>query len=164
MPHARRAAVREIDPALPIVGLGTLGEHVSVTYSVFESGAFGALGFGGLAVLVAASGIFGVVSYTVSQRGREIGIRIALGARRSQVLTLVLARTLKVTLVGMVAGLVIAVTVPMGFERLLVGTSKYDLATLAVAVLLFGSIALSAATLPAWRALRVDPMRALRLE
>jgi len=161
---AVRAAVREVDPSLPLIGLGTLSERVSVAYAAVDNGAFAALGFGALAVLLAAAGIYGVVSYGVSQRRREIGIRVALGAGRGAVVRLVVGRALGLTLAGSALGLLAALAVPTGIERLLYGVSRADPPALAGAVLLFSAVAALAALLPARRAARLDPMRVLRLE
>ncbi|HEX6748092.1 MAG TPA: ABC transporter permease [Longimicrobium sp.] len=161
---AVRAAVREADPALPLIGLGTLRERVSVAYAAVRSGASAALGFGVLAVLLAASGIYGVVSYDVTQRRREIAIRMALGAGRAAVVRLVVGRALRLALAGTVLGLLGAVAVPTGIERMLFGVSRTDPLALAASVVLFCAIAALAAFLPAQRAARLDPMRVLRLE
>jgi predicted permease len=159
-----RTVIRKIDPALPIVGLGTFRQHVSVAYAPIETGAVGALGFGILALLLAASGVYGLTAYAVAQRRREIGIRMALGATRGAVLRLVAGRALTLTLVGAGAGALLAALVPMGLDSLLFGVSRYDPRALVVAIALFGAVAALAALVAARRAVGLDPMQVLRLE
>ena len=159
-----RGAIAAIDPTLPIVGLGTFRQRVSVAYASIETGAVGALGFGLLALLLAASGVYGLTAYAVAQRRREIGIRMALGATRSAILRLVAGRALTLTLVGAGAGALLAALVPMGLDSLLFGVSRYDPRALAVAIAVFGAVALAAALSAAMRAVGLDPMRVLRLE
>ena len=158
-----RAAVQEIDPALPLIGLGSLHDHVSLAYSAVESGAVGAATFALLAVLLTTSGIFGAVSYGVSQRRREIGIRIALGARRSTVVRLVASKAVALTAVGIGVGLAVPLLVPMGMDRLLYGVTPRDPLTLVLAAVLFCAVSIAASAIPAGRAARLDPMRVLRL-
>jgi len=160
---AIRATMREIDPAVPVIGLATLRDHIALAYTPVESGALGATAFGVLAVLLTASGIYGVVSYGVSQRRREIGIRAALGARAGDVVRLVVGRAVRLTLVGVAIGLATVALVPMGLNRLLYGVSSHDPATLGATGLLFLLVAGIAGFVPARRAARLDPMRVLRL-
>jgi predicted permease len=161
---AIRAAIRAIDPTLPVVGLGTLRQHVSVAYTSTESGAIGVLGFGILALLLAASGIYGITAYTVSQRRREVGIRLALGARHSSVLRLIAGRALGLTMIGAGVGAALAALVPMGLDSLLLGVSPRDPRALAMATIVFGFVAVTASLAAALRAVRLDAMRVLRLE
>lgn len=156
--------VAAIDPELPIARLATLHDHVSVSYSAVQTAAAGALAFAGLGVLLAASGLFGIIAYAVSQRRREIGIRVALGAPRTAVLRLVAGRALLLTLAGVLFGGLMVGVVPMGLETMLHGVGRGDLATLGSATVLFGVVALGAALAAAWRAVRLNPMRVLRLD
>jgi predicted lysophospholipase L1 biosynthesis ABC-type transport system permease subunit len=158
-----RAAVRETDATLPVIGLTTLGEHVSVAYSAIESSAIGALAFATLSALLAASGIFGVVAYGVSRRRREIGIRLALGATNGRVLRLVVGRAFRATAAGVTLGVVVVLALPAALDRLLYGVSHRDPFTVAAAVLLFAAVATVAALVPALRATRVAPMAELRV-
>ena len=161
---AIRDAVREIDPTLPILGLATLRERVSLSYLTVESGAMGAAGFGALALILVASGIYGIIAYTISQRRREIGIRVALGARGTTVLRLVTGRVLMVVGVGTTIGLLAAIFAPLGLDQMLFGVSRFDIHAMGAAVVLFAMVALVAAAIPAWRVLRASPVQALRLD
>ena len=121
-------------------------------------------GFALTATLLAALGIYGVMSYSVSQRTREIGIRMAVGAQRGNVLALVLRQGMLLTMVGTVLGLLAAVATTRVLASVLYGVSPTDLPTFIVIVLLLGVVALVACCPPARRAARVDPMEALRSE
>jgi ABC-type antimicrobial peptide transport system permease subunit len=121
-------------------------------------------GFAGFALLLAAIGTYGVLSYGVTQQRREIGIRMALGAERGLVLRSVLAHGLKLTCVGLVTGLAGALVLTRLMETLLFGVRPSDPATLAGVVALIIAVAAAACLVPAVRAARVDPMVALRDE
>jgi putative ABC transport system permease protein len=117
-----------------------------------------------VALLLAAVGLYGVISHAVSQRTREIGIRMALGASRGTVLQLIVGRGLTLTLAGTVAGLAMAVAVVRLFASLLVGVSATNVPTYAVSGLLLLVVGALASYVPARRAMRVDPVVALRTE
>lgn len=159
-----RRTIASIDPNLPITGLTSLRDYVAVAYVSVESAALGATAFGVLGLLLAASGIYGITSYAVSQRRREIGIRMALGARALSVIRLVTGRALVLTISGALVGSLIVAVVPMGLDSMLYGVRRYDIPALAVATVLFAIVALLAAASAARRAVRVDPMRVLRLD
>jgi predicted permease len=160
-PQVRRV-VRELDPRLPLVGLKSLRAHISPSYAAAESGAFGAGVFAALALLLAAAGIYGVLSYAVAQRRREIGIRIALGAGRRDVVRLVLRGGGVLALLGIVLGSGLAALMGFALRSLMYDGSGHDPATLAAVCTLLGSVALLASWLPAWRAARVDPVLTMR--
>jgi putative ABC transport system permease protein len=109
-------------------------------------------------------GIYGVISYLVAQRTREMGIRLALGASRHDVLMLVLGQGLTLTMIGVAAGLVFAFALTRFLSSLLYGVSAADPITFAAIALLFAGVALTASYLPARRAMKVDPITALRHE
>ena len=122
------------------------------------------MGFAALALLMAAIGVFGVTSYSVSQRTHELGIRMALGANRGSVLALVLRQEMGACLIGIVAGVIGALLMASLLESLLFGVTPRDTATLSIAALVLLAVTMIACVIPAQRATRVDPVTALRLE
>jgi cell division protein FtsX len=161
---AVRGIARELDPDQPLQALMTMEQRLSATTAPRRL-TLGLLGtFAALALVLASVGIYGVMSFVVVQRTREIGIRMALGASRGEVLGLVLRQGLAVTLWGLLAGGLGTWVLTRYLASLLFAVSPADLPTLLGASLLLGAIALLACLLPAWRAARVDPMRALRNE
>lgn len=118
--------------------------------------------FAALAVVLAAVGLYGVVSYAVARRRTEIGIRLALGAGRSQVVRLVARETVWLVAVGSAIGLMLAVVAGRAVAWLLFGVTPNDPATLVAAVLVLAGVALAASVLPAYRAARLDPTATLR--
>jgi len=161
---ALRHEVRALDPRMALVGVETLEQHMQLP--LFPARAAGLLLglFGLLALTLAIVGLYGVMSYSVSQRTREIGVRMALGARRIDVVRLILGQGLRLTLMGMVIGVVCSVALTWVLRSVLYGISATDpLSFLAVAVLLT-MVAAAASYVPARWATRVDPMRALRTE
>jgi putative ABC transport system permease protein len=121
-------------------------------------------GFATLALLLAAVGLYGVISYSVAQRTQEVGIRVALGASRSDVVAMVMRQGLRLAAAGLAIGLALALLLKSVLKGLLVGVSATDPATLAVTALLLLLVAVLASYVPARRAARVDPMIALRLD
>ena len=161
---AMRAAVRNVDPTLPIAEFRTLDDVVAASQSRPRFMTLVLTSFGGVSLLLAAIGVFGVISYSVAQRTREIGIRIALGAQARGVLRLVLGGALRLAAAGVLVGLIGAFALTRFLSAFLFGVSANDPATFAAVALVLGAVALLASYLPAWRATRVDPLVALRTE
>jgi putative ABC transport system permease protein len=161
---AVRAAVHEIDSALPIFGMQTMSDTVadSLVRPRFLSLLLGA--FSVIALALAAVGIYGVMAYSVSQRTQEIGVRVALGARSSDVLKMVLGQGTKLAAVGVGIGLAGAFALTRVMSTLLFEVSVTDPATFAAVVALLAIVALLACYIPARRATKVDPLIALRCE
>jgi putative ABC transport system permease protein len=117
-----------------------------------------------LALLLAAAGIFGVMSYSVTQRTQEIGIRLALGAQRGDVLRLIVGQGMRLVVIGVVAGFVGVLVCTRLLQSLLFGIAATDVPTIGMVALLLSGVALVACLLPAMRASQVDPVTALRSE
>jgi hypothetical protein len=161
---AIQRAVRALDPALPRPAVSTLREENGISLLPQRVAAIvtGALGTVGL--LLASVGLYGVIAYSASRRTREIGIRVALGARRSDVLGLVARDGVRLVSLGVVVGLLLAVAATRLLAGLLFGLSPLDGVTFAGMSALFVVVALVASYLPARRAAASDPMVALRAE
>jgi len=160
------ALIREahaIDPELPIEA-STMEEHLGLAVLPQRIGSAVLTSFGAITALLAALGLYGVMSYAVSQRTREIGIRVALGARGHDVRLLVLRRALAVTLTGLALGLAGALAAARLLGAFLVNVSPSDPVTLLSVTAFFTAVAVLASWLPAQRAAAVDPVRALRWE
>ena len=159
-----RDAVRQTDSTLDPLAIHTIPEQIDARLVRDRLTARLSSFFGSLALLLACIGLYGVLSYTVSQRTSELGIRMALGAQRGNVVWLILREALLVTVLGAVAGLAIALFVTRVLATLLYGLTAHDPLVLAGAAALLLAVATLAASLPAWRASRTDPMTALRYE
>jgi putative ABC transport system permease protein len=159
-----RAAVREIDRGVPLTDVATMNARLNESMSDRRYPMMLLAGFAALAVILASVGIYGVLSYTVGQRTREIGVRMALGARGGDVLRMVLGGGIRLTLIGVVLGAVGAAIAGRALGKLLYGITPTDPVTFAAVALLLTAIAAIACYLPARRATRVDPMVALRAE
>ena len=122
------------------------------------------LGFAVLSLILASVGLYGVLSYLTTQRTGEIGVRMALGARREQVVTLMLGEGLRPALYGLVLGLVVSAAAVRLIESMLYGTRPLDPAIFAAVAATLLAVAALACLVPAWRASRIDPMQALRSE
>ena len=167
-PEAVIAGVREqiqsLEPNLAITNVQTIGQIIDAGLWAPEMGAALLALFGGLALVLAAVGVYGVLAYSVTQQTREIGIRMAMGAERSHVLRLVVGQGLKLAGAGLALGIVIALALTRQLSSLLFGVSAYDPLTYAGVVVILGIVALLACYIPAQRATRVDPLVALRYE
>lgn len=164
MVAAIRNEITKLDGNLPVFDVKTLTEHMRL--SLFPARIAAAMlgGFGLLALVLAAIGIYGVTSYSVSQRTREIGIRMSLGAQAGDVLKLMIKQGMILILIGVVIGLAAAFLVTGMMSSLLFGVSPTDTLTFAVISVLLAGVALGACFIPARRATRVDPIIALRYE
>jgi putative ABC transport system permease protein len=161
---AIRSGVHDLDPEMPIYDLSTMDQTLaeSVSQPRFYMALLAA--FAGLALLLAALGIYGVISYVVSQRTRELGIRIALGATRERVMGLVLRQGMMLTVAGVVIGSFGAFWVTRVISKLLYGVTTGDPMTFAAVAAVLLGVAWVASYLPARRAARVDPVIAMRAE
>jgi putative ABC transport system permease protein len=159
-----RQELQKLDPNLPVYNVMTMAQQVArqTTQARFSAWLLGI--FGALALALAAVGIYGVMSYLVTQHTREIGIRMALGAQARDVLKLVVGQGLALTLIGVGVGLIGALALTRLMKTLLFGVSATDPLTFAVIALLLVSIALLACWIPARRATKVDPVIALQCE
>jgi putative ABC transport system permease protein len=159
-----RAVIASLDPSLPIYSIYTA--RTLIERSVTPRRLFMLLigGFSAVALLLAAIGIYGVMTFTVSQRTRELGIRVALGAVRQDVFRLVVGRAMTLTGLGLAVGLLGAAAATRLLRQSLFGVRPTDPVTYAAIAALVCAVALAASWLPARRAARVDPMIALRTE
>jgi predicted permease len=157
-------AVYSLDPTLPFFQADSLEEHLSLPLLPARVAAIMLGGFGVLAVILAATGLYGMLAYSVSKRTREIGIRVAIGASRGNVLTLVLRRALIIVGCASALGAILALAAGPFFSPVLYGVSPKDPATYALALGLMGAIGALACYVPARRALRIEAAVALREE
>jgi ABC-type antimicrobial peptide transport system permease subunit len=156
--------VRSFNRNLPVSGVATMEQVIANTLwqSRFNLQLIGI--FAALAMMLAAIGLYGMMSYSVAQRTREVGLRMALGANRRDVLKLVVGQGMKLALAGVALGLLVSVALTRLMEKLLFEVSATDFSTFAVIAVLLMFIALVACWIPARRATKVDPMIALRCE
>jgi predicted permease len=161
---AVREAVRAVDPNVPIISLTTQEAEVENRFKQERLFAQAGSVFGGLALLVASVGLFGLMSYSVARRTNEIGIRMALGAAREDVVQLVMRESMILVLVGVLLGLAGAIAASRPIANLLFGLAPADPMTISVAIVVMLLLSSVAAYLPARRASRVDPIVALRYE
>jgi predicted lysophospholipase L1 biosynthesis ABC-type transport system permease subunit len=161
---AIREAVRQVDPNLPVMNMSTQMEQVEGRFLQERLFAEAYALFGGLAVLLAAIGLFGLMSYSVARRTNEIGIRMALGAQRADVLRLVMAESLVLVVAGIAIGLALALAAGRFVAALLFGVPTRDAVSMLLAVGLMIGVSAIAGYLPARRAAQVDPMVALHYE
>ena len=162
--NAMTSEVHAVDPSAVVYGIRSMQDrlHDSLARQRFSSTMLGA--FALFALLLAAVGLYGVMSYLVTQSTRDIGILVALGARRETILSLVVRQGMQLTLIGIFAGLSGAVALTRVMASLLFGVTTTDAATFVAVPTLLAVVAFAATVIPAWRASKVDPMVALREE
>jgi predicted permease len=164
METALRQAMHDVDPNQPLYDVKTMEDRVSLSLGTQRFAVRILSVFAGFALLMAALGLYGMVSYSVTLRTQEIGVRIALGAGQREVLGLILGQGLRLTLAGVAAGLFGAYAIARVLSAQLHGVGAFDAMTFALTATVLGIVALVASYVPARRALRVDPMVALRYE
>jgi predicted permease len=163
VPSIRRA-VREIDPSIALFATGSMEDQLSWTFFAARTAAITLSAFGVLALVLSATGIYGVMAYAVSRRTREIGIRMAIGATQAQVLASVARSAATLIGTGLVLGLGMALAAGRLLERILYGVKPNDPLTFAIVFGIMLGVGAAATFLPARRATRIDPMQALRQE
>jgi len=156
------AAIGRLDPHLAVFGVGSLHQMLGLVYLPMHAAAVALGAFGVLALMLAITGIYGLAAYTVSRRVREIGIRVAIGARPAQILWLILARTGVLVAGGAAAGLALGMAGANILSSIVYQASSRDPVVIAAAVLAISGVGFAAAFGPARRALRIDPVQALR--
>ena len=160
-PQIRRE-IQSIDPGLPVFGVSSMNDIIDGSLASRRFSATLVAGFAGVALLLAAIGIYGLLAYMVGQRSREIGVRMALGARRADILKLFLQKGVVLAGVGIMAGVIFAASTTSLMASLLYGVRPHDPDVFVVVPLLLLAVAVLASYLPARRATKVDPMNALR--
>jgi predicted permease len=159
-----RKEVLSLDPTITLFETGSLTEQLGLVLLPARIAAVVLGAFGLLAVVLAATGVYGIMAYAVARRTREIGIRMALGARRGSVLSVVLRRTAMLVMAGTVAGMAISLAAGRLFSQILYGISATDPLTYGLAIFMMAAVAAAACWAPAMRAMSVDPVIALRTE
>jgi putative ABC transport system permease protein len=165
MISAVRSLIRNVDPEMSVYDMRTLADHIRYgKMRLFDIGTGLIAGFGLIALVLTAVGLYGVMAFLVSQRTPEIGLRMALGATQKAVLKSVFANGMKKTLIGLVLGAAFTVLVTRTIGYMLVGVSPKDPTTILSSALFLLIVTAIAVVTPAWRAMRVDPLIALRAE
>jgi putative ABC transport system permease protein len=164
MATAVKSAVWAVDPEQPVLAVMGLDRLAAESLALRRVSTMSLGAFAAIALALSALGLYGVMSFSVAGRTREIGVRMALGARRGQILAMVLGQGLAVTGLGVAVGLAGALALTRVLASLLFGVSPTDAASLAAVAVLLVSVALAASYVPARRATRVDPITALRAE
>ena len=157
-----RSELRALDEGLALFAVSTLSDATSVSLLPAQMGGMMLATLGGLALILAALGIYGVLSFLVRQRTREIGVRVAIGASPRAVVWLIVGQAYRWTLIGGAAGILLSLGVTRLLAGVLYGVSPTDPATYGAVALLLSAVAALAAWVPAHRATRVDPLVALR--
>ncbi|HKY45825.1 MAG TPA: ABC transporter permease [Pyrinomonadaceae bacterium] len=161
---AIRSEVQALDPRVPVSGVKTMDQHKTYALWAPNMAASFSLAFGVVAILLSAVGLYSVMAYIVSQRTREVGIRMALGADRGDVMKLITRQGMRLAAVGVGIGLLLSLALAQVLSSLLIGVSGYDVTTFLLVPTLLAAVALLACYLPARRATKVDPLVALRYE
>jgi predicted permease len=161
---AIRNEVQAIDRRIPLFAIKTMDEHLTWALWAPNMAATLALAFGLVALLLSAVGLYSVMAYVVSQRTREVGIRMALGARRADVLKLITTEGMKLAAIGVAIGFVLSLALSRVLSSVLIGVSAFDLTTFIGVALLMAGVAVAACLVPARRATKVNPLVALRYE
>jgi len=159
-----REAMRKVDPDLPLTAMTTQTDQIEGRVAQERLFALAYSLFGALALLLACIGLFGLMSYTVSRRTNEIGIRMALGAQRAMVVGMVLRESMLMIVIGIALGVAGALAGGRFVESILFGLSTTDVWTISAVIVVTALVSLAAGYLPARRASRIDPMVALRYE
>jgi putative ABC transport system permease protein len=170
-PHTLTPAVRSMvssmDPDLPLYDIKTMEEYLGTSVATPRFHAMLLEAFAGLALLLTAVGLYGVIAYAVAQRTHEIGVRITLGATRSTVLRMVLKSGLRLTAIGVASGVALSLVAARyltSLSSLLFGVKATDVLTFAAVIGIVTLVSLLACYIPAYRASKVDPIVALRYE
>jgi ABC-type antimicrobial peptide transport system permease subunit len=161
---AIRREIQAIDSAVPLANIRTFEDVIADSVAPRRLSVVLLGVFAGVAVLLASVGIYGVMSFLVVQRTQEIGVRMALGAQRSDVLKLILGRSLKLISAGAAIGLVVALMSTSMLQSVLYNVSAFDTPTFVLVTILLAAVALAASYLPAMHATKADPMVALHAE
>ena len=161
---AIRSEVQSIDRRVPLSGVKTMDDHKTYALWAPNMAASFSVAFAVVAILLSAVGLYSVMAYVVSQRTREVGIRMALGANRGDVMKMITRQGMRLAAVGVVIGLLLSLALAQVLSSLLIGVSGYDVTTFILVPVLLSAVALIACYLPARRATKVDPLVALRYE
>jgi putative ABC transport system permease protein len=154
--------VADLDPNLAVSNVGRLEDLVTRSFAIRQLASVVVGGFSAIALLLAAIGLYGVLSYSVSQKKRELGVRIALGAQSTSILALVVSQGLRIVGIGLVIGLATGLSLSGLVAGVLYGVSATDPESIGLSIVALGLTAFVACLLPAVRASHIDPITALR--